>query len=213
MSLAPLRRSTSDRRKISPVKASRQLESQTWTRQLRAAVDPIEFAPGVRDPGWLARLRAPFVGRRSSGVEGRSSTWPVAMSTISLASWAGSPGRLRRSVIGIAPTPEPSLSSVAGNPSPGLGFGLEAGDFLEVAARPDGPHVPHVPYLHGLGIDSDALARFRHARQYAPCPSHWLPQALPQLNPLALRCRCRRHPRQLARGRGLSAGLAFRHSA
>jgi hypothetical protein len=121
----------------------------------------------------LTNLRTP-PSPRNKGLKPR----PIGLSPL-LSTSAGSPGRSRHSVSGIAPTPEPSLGSVAGNPSLGLGFGLEAGDFLDVAARPDGPHVPHVPYLHGLGIDSDALARFRHARQYAPCPSHWLPQSRP----------------------------------
>src|SRR6266852_1048491 len=77
----------------------------------------------------------------------------------------------RRSAIEIAPTPEPSLSAVAGNPFPSFGFGFKAGDVLRVAARPSGHNVPFVPCLHRLRIDRDPVVRFGHAQQYAPGPS------------------------------------------
>src|SRR5712691_9525234 len=83
----------------------------------------------------------------------------------------GSRGRLGRSVIRVASAAEPSLSAVTGNPSPGFGFGFEAGDLLGMAARPDGHYAPFVPCLYRLGIDPDALMRFGHARHYAPWPS------------------------------------------
>ena len=89
----------------------------------------------------------------------------------------GSRGRLGRSVIRVASAAEPSLSAVTGNPSPGFGFGFEAGDLLGMAARPDGHYAPFVPCLYRLGIDPDALMRFGHARHYAPWPSRKPPES------------------------------------
>src|SRR6266516_49970 len=78
--------------------------------------------------------------------------------------------RLRPSVVRIAPTPEPSLSAIADDPLPSFSFGVEASNFFEMPAWPDGLYVPFVPDLNGVGIDCDALARVGHVRQYEPAP-------------------------------------------
>src|SRR6266480_4173806 len=89
----------------------------------------------------------------------RSTLFPYTTLFRSLRRPRGSRGRLGRSVIRVASAAEPSLSAVTGNPSPGFGFGFEAGDLLRMAARPDGHYAPFVPCLYRLGIDPDALMR------------------------------------------------------
>jgi hypothetical protein len=92
-----------------------------------------------------------------------------------LASWLGSRARLGPLVSRIALTPKPSRSAVASDPGLGFVFGLEAGDFLGMAAGPGRPYVPFVPNLQGTGINCDSTVKIGHARQYAPGLSRWLP--------------------------------------